>query len=50
MDSVTLAWNEKAPCCFTQLPASCQVAKEPGKGTTLESATQQSVYSAINQG
>lgn len=48
--SVTLALNEKAPCCFAQLPASCQVAKEPAKGTGLESATQQSVCSAINKG
>ncbi|XP_046513583.1 uncharacterized protein LOC124237673 isoform X3 [Equus quagga] len=34
----------------SELPASCQVAKDPGKGTRLESATQQSVYSALNKG
>lgn len=48
--SLTLAPNEKAPCCFAQLPASCQVAKDPGKGTRLPSAPQQSVYSAIKKG
>lgn len=48
--SLTLAPNKKAPCCFAQLPAGCQVAKDPGKGTELESTTQQSVYSAINKG
>ncbi|XP_040482441.1 uncharacterized protein LOC121101891 isoform X2 [Ursus maritimus] len=33
-----------------ELPASCQVAKDPGKGTRLPSAPQQSVYSAIKKG
>lgn len=48
-DSLTLAPSEKAPCCFAQLPASCQVAKDPGKVMALESAIQLSVYSAINK-
>lgn len=47
---LTLAPNKKAPCCFAQLSASCQVAKDPGRGTRLGSATQQSVYSAVNKG